>query len=1020
MSKICPNCGRELDEKLIFCPFCSAFAGNDSEAAQKSLLTLRNIIFTALALALLAGALLAVFVFDIFGMYDNKISDELKGTGTALFSMELTPVCINDRWGYMNKQGEAVIAPEFTAAYGFSEGLNGLGVIRDGEMYGLIDSTGEIQTNSVFLSLGQFGNNGLAYAQSSEGWGYIDSAGRFKGCGGETSYAGDYNSDGYALLISENAHNITCSRIIDSSGNTVVSGDGFAISELDGTLYVSYQTDSTPRKYTLRSVRDGQKLTDSYDIIYFSNSHVLLCSFDENYMYSISIADRTGSIIKDGYYAGRSFSADPSGMVLYKKTDSGYYGVLLDDTLNEIYTCDSSSEIISGFDKSGYACIKRNGRYYAYTVNGEQFSVDTPFGKFNCGLAPFISNKNGKIGYIDTEGQAVAEAVYDGASEFFADGYAYVLKDGKYSVIDTTNSIVIDNLSYAYNKQYNHSTDIMWYSPSDFDGYEEQSYLFSGNTVMAAQNNYTHVSFGEFIPDYAFYKSGTQRIDIPDGGYRVLRDFDISGDGYALVCTNENYKCLLIDQNGNKKLELGSPSSLNSGYNKSICRLNKHYFYNTDLSKDARDDMLLLDRFGCKTSDINCASRELVAADNDFLIIGDKSDKNNLCCLVYTTDMQLLHSFRVHSYVNGKVMLNNGRIIYYRYGGSWADYPVMVDAYSGNILLTGVDGSTMQFIDNGFVSITYSNNEVTYYSKYFKKMPSASENTINTGRYMLTKSDGKYTYYDEFGKACGSYDYAVPFNNSGYAAVKLPNGKYACIDENLQAVFMSDIEILPPCNGYAPYFDKKTGLIGYTDMTGKIVISAQYKCVSDFTVDGYAVVKDKYCLAYAIDKTGKTIISPDAANEALPFIQLANSADSSYSAYSFSSAIEYYTDSTDNYDDALFKFGLAPLGIQNSSGLTHYYVDKFGNRILSSSKKDDLHGYHQSSFARLADGTIAATVDDIDNNIALIGLDGKKIVYPEEYDFKHYPTRAYTYHAKTPRRLQIITAGAGRKIYFKG
>ncbi|MFR2637655.1 MAG: zinc-ribbon domain-containing protein, partial [[Eubacterium] siraeum] len=27
MSKICPNCKREIDENVKFCPFCAAFTG---------------------------------------------------------------------------------------------------------------------------------------------------------------------------------------------------------------------------------------------------------------------------------------------------------------------------------------------------------------------------------------------------------------------------------------------------------------------------------------------------------------------------------------------------------------------------------------------------------------------------------------------------------------------------------------------------------------------------------------------------------------------------------------------------------------------------------------------------------------------------------------------------------------------------------------------------------------------------------------------------------------------------------
>ena len=36
MSKICPNCKREIDENVKFCPFCAAFTGETPQEKKKS------------------------------------------------------------------------------------------------------------------------------------------------------------------------------------------------------------------------------------------------------------------------------------------------------------------------------------------------------------------------------------------------------------------------------------------------------------------------------------------------------------------------------------------------------------------------------------------------------------------------------------------------------------------------------------------------------------------------------------------------------------------------------------------------------------------------------------------------------------------------------------------------------------------------------------------------------------------------------------------------------------------------
>ena len=54
-------------------------------------------------------------------------------------------------------------------------------------------------------------------------------------------------------------------------------------------------------------------------------------------------------------------------------------------------------------------------------------------------------------------------------SEFYADGYAYVLANGEYSIIDTTGQTVAGNLSFAPTKLVNSGINHGWYTPKDFD-----------------------------------------------------------------------------------------------------------------------------------------------------------------------------------------------------------------------------------------------------------------------------------------------------------------------------------------------------------------------------------------------------------------------------------------------------------------------------------------------------------------------------------------------------------------------
>lgn len=76
MSKICPNCKREIDENVKFCPFCAAFTGETPQEKKKS--PVGAIIGGAAGVLALGAASLAVFVFDIFGMYGEKNGNALR------------------------------------------------------------------------------------------------------------------------------------------------------------------------------------------------------------------------------------------------------------------------------------------------------------------------------------------------------------------------------------------------------------------------------------------------------------------------------------------------------------------------------------------------------------------------------------------------------------------------------------------------------------------------------------------------------------------------------------------------------------------------------------------------------------------------------------------------------------------------------------------------------------------------------------------------------------------------------
>lgn len=87
---------------------------------------------------------------------------------------DLFPIAVSEKVGYINREGNIVINPQFIQASTFSEGL---AAIRLGEKWGFIDSNGEIIINPQFDLVKDF-SDGMAPVQVGNKWGYIDMRGK--------------------------------------------------------------------------------------------------------------------------------------------------------------------------------------------------------------------------------------------------------------------------------------------------------------------------------------------------------------------------------------------------------------------------------------------------------------------------------------------------------------------------------------------------------------------------------------------------------------------------------------------------------------------------------------------------------------------------------------------------------------------------------------------------------------------------------------------------------------------------
>ena len=85
----------------------------------------------------------------------------------------------SEGYGFINRQGQWVIAPHFSGVKGFSEGLAAATIKESGKyLTGFIGQDGQWVIHPIFTKASSF-SNGLAYVEVDQRWGYIDLKGHY-------------------------------------------------------------------------------------------------------------------------------------------------------------------------------------------------------------------------------------------------------------------------------------------------------------------------------------------------------------------------------------------------------------------------------------------------------------------------------------------------------------------------------------------------------------------------------------------------------------------------------------------------------------------------------------------------------------------------------------------------------------------------------------------------------------------------------------------------------------------------
>lgn len=460
----------------------------------------------ALALALCLGlpvpAMAADYTEVIPCKYDN-VKD---------FSEGLAAVCVDGKWGFIDKTGKVVIPCIYNNVNSFSEGLASVSIgIGGNGKWGFIDKTGKEVIPCTYDEAGSF-SEGLVWVGVQDGRGkdsigyyfcvrgYIDRTGK-EVIPLQYETAGPF-TDGLAVVNSGNRKaGEWYYGVIDKAGNEIMPG-----------IYRYAHNFSEG----LAVVRDANDWSRGY--IDQTGKEVIPCQYTEAGDFSEGLA----AVYVGDFPGGRIGFIDQTGrMVLPAK-----YG-------------DGGSTALPSFSE-GLAGVMAEGQYYTQGYIDKTGQVVIPFeyrearpfseGVAAVAIGPTIVNS--KFGYIDKTGTLIVPAKYDEARAF-SEGMAAVAVKGESSGAKTlkwgfislggaqptvptvgnftdvkTSDYFADSVAWAVEKGITSGTSATTFSPNQNCSVAQiLTFLWraNGSPKPTTANPFTDVKSGDYYADAAVW-----------------------------------------------------------------------------------------------------------------------------------------------------------------------------------------------------------------------------------------------------------------------------------------------------------------------------------------------------------------------------------------------------------------------------------------------------------------------------------------------------------------------------------
>lgn len=357
----------------------------------------------------------------IKGYETIEVLENYDSSNNIWYENDVLKVSKDGKYGLVDFKGKELLSCEYDTIEALKGVKNSILISKDGK-YGLVDNIGatliDVNFNKIEPLSEKYENGYIVTSQDGKK-GIIN---HNKTIALETKYEDiqkNYGDGKY--IVKENGK----WQIVDSQGNTYLKEKFDIVKSINSENVIVKQKN----KYGIAKLEGTEKIKAEYvDISY---------AFGENY---IAKKDKKYGIIN---LEGQTLVNFVYSSLIYNKEAGFFEGSKQNSVESEFIGNDMQVKLTGILSEIsielGYMKLRTDGEYKYYNFKFEE-KTNIELLKSN---TIFLSQKNGKYGYVNKEGIVVVDYIYDDAKEQNEFGFASVKKDGMWGCIDTKGKVFI-------------------------------------------------------------------------------------------------------------------------------------------------------------------------------------------------------------------------------------------------------------------------------------------------------------------------------------------------------------------------------------------------------------------------------------------------------------------------------------------------------------------------------------------------------------------------------------------------